>query len=148
MLACLGMIELIKAQKIELIEEENQLSSGVRSHISGKSWSNHVFQNLQGGTKQKETKERLADEVSISHGQRRAWMSYWATHQRSMHHDTFSLKLDTVQLGHSWPKWGKRNPRVLVVEARRAVCRAPVYKVSEVEKTKEEACEKLKREKY
>ena len=33
-----------------------------------------------------------------------------------------------------------------MVRARRAVCRAPVYKVSEVEKTKEEACEKLKRE--
>ena len=35
---------------------------------------------------------------------------------------------------------------MLVVRARRAVCRALVYKVSEVEKTKEEVCEKLKRE--
>ena len=67
MLACSGMIEPIKAQKIELVKEESQLSHGVRSRISGKGWSNHAFQNLLSGTKQMETQERLVDEVSTSH---------------------------------------------------------------------------------
>ena len=42
---------------------------------------------------------------------------------------------------------GNRNPRMLV-RAGRAVCRAPVYKVSVVQETKEEACEKLKRKEH
>ena len=91
MLACSGMIEPIKAQKLELVKEESQLSNGVHSHIFGKGWSNHVFQNLQSGTKQMETEERLVDEVSISHAWKRACMSYWAARQKIMHHGTFSL---------------------------------------------------------
>ena len=43
---------------------------------------------------------------------------------------------------------GNRNPQMLVVRVSRAVCRAPVYKVPEVEETKEEVCEKLKRKKH
>ena len=31
-----GMIEPIKAQKIELVKEERQLSNGVHSHVFGK----------------------------------------------------------------------------------------------------------------
>ena len=46
MLACPGMIEPIKAQKIELIEEEGKLSSGVHSYISGKKLIESRFSEL------------------------------------------------------------------------------------------------------
>ena len=149
MLAWSGMTRPIKAQRIELGGEESQLSNGVHSCISGKGWSNHVFQNLQSGTRQKGG-EREASRRGFHIPRLKAGMDeLLGSTPKKYASRYFQLKVGHGAIGKFLAKIGVvETPECWWCrEAEQSVDHSYVHKVSEVEETKEEAHKKLKRKK-